>query len=80
MAWYYLLTFISWPTLNMGKLIHSWITGDDIGFIFLYRWFFTVYGPYDLILSDFFSRVTSSIIVFVISAGVGALALWFHLL
>jgi len=78
MTWYYLLAFVSWPALNLGKLIHSWITGDDIGFIFFYRWMFTIYGPYDLILSDFFSRVTSSVIVFTISGGVGALVLWLY--
>ena len=76
MIWYYYIISLCWPVLNIGKLIHSWITGDDIGFIFFYRWFFTLYGPYDLILSDFFNRVTSSIIVLVISSGVGALVIW----
>ena len=78
MTWYYLLAFITWPVLNLGKLVHSLITGDDIGFIFFYRWMFTIHGPFDLILSDFFSRSTSAIIVVVISSGVGGLMIWLY--
>ncbi len=55
--------YVPWPIINLIYLVKSLVRNEDIGFVFYVRWMFRVDGPYDLILSDFFSRLTSTIIV-----------------